>query len=71
MLAPDMANPTACDPDPMLKPVVEAAKNKTPWGLVLQYKVEKEEYTRVFITEGEKTRLITTEPRPGWICGIQ
>ena len=61
----------ACDPDPMLRPLLEAAKNKTPWSLVLQYKVEKDEYTRVFMTEGEETRLITTVPRPGWICEIR
>ena len=60
----------ACDPDPLLKPLDRAIKRKAPWILMLQYKVQGDKYTRVFLTEGEVTRPMTPEPLPRWLCHI-
>lgn len=69
----DILNPLlACDPAPELQVFIDAEKNKQPWLLALQFEVEKEPRTRVFITTDNKTSSIKgpdgLEVLSRWIC---
>jgi len=62
----------ATDPDPLLDPLREAITNGTPWGLALQYQVEKNRYTRIFVTDKEVTTIFGGNGDiPRWIVGLQ
>lgn len=67
----------AADIDPMQDPLVQAVENSQPWMLALQYVVERQRYTRLFVTvkdttaEGPPPGLGLEYPLTHWICDIR
>jgi hypothetical protein len=63
----DLLSPIlACDPDPLLKPLIDAVVRKEPWVLALQGVVEGQQVTRVvYVKDGVGQEFQSLVPR--WI----
>ena len=56
---PNLLSPLlACDPKPELQVLIDAEEHKKPWVLALQFVVEQEPRTRLFITTDNETKPI-------------